>query len=80
MGEEEGGMIWENGIETCIILYKKRIPSPGLMQDTGCLGLVHWDDSEASYGEGGGSGVQDGEHVYTHGRFMLMYGKTNTIL
>ena len=32
------------------------------------------------YGEGGGRGVQDGEHVYTHGRFMLMYGKTNTIL
>ena len=23
---------------------------------------------------------QDGEHVYTCGRFMLMYGKTNTIL
>ena len=39
----EGGMIWENGIETCIISYKKRIASPGLMQDTGCLGLVHWD-------------------------------------
>ena len=32
------------------------------------------------YGEGGGRGVQDGEHVYTCGRFMLMYGKTNTIL
>ena len=30
-------------------------------------------------GEGGGRKVQDGEHVYTHGRFMLMYGKTNTI-
>ena len=30
--------------------------------------------------EGGGRGVQDREHVYTHGRFMLMYGKTNTIL
>ena len=27
-----------------------------------------------------GGGVQDGEHVYTHGRFMLMYGNTNTIL
>ena len=50
------------------------------MQDTGCLGLVHWDDPETSYGEGGGSRVQDGEHVYTRGRFMLMYGKTNTIL
>ena len=36
-------MIWENGIETCII-YKKRITSSGSMQDTGCLGLVHWDD------------------------------------
>ena len=32
------------------------------------------------YGEGGERGVQDGEHMYTHGRFMLMYGKTNTIL
>ena len=30
--------------------------------------------------EGGGRGVQDGEHVHTCGRFMLMYGKTNTIL
>ena len=75
-----GGMIWENGIETCIISYKKRIASPGSMQDTRCLGLVHWDDPEGWYGEGGGRGVQDGEHVYTHGGFMLMYGKTNTIL
>ena len=49
-------------------------------QDTGSLGLVHWDDPEGWYGEGGGSGVQDGEHVYTHGRCMLMYDKTNTIL
>ena len=74
------GMIWENGIKTCIISYKKRISSPGLMQDTGCLGLVHWDEPEGWYGEGGGSGVQDGEHVYTRGGFMLMYGKINTIL
>jgi len=27
-----------------------------------------------------GAGVQDGEHMYTHGGFMSMYGKTNTIL
>ena len=72
-------MIWENGIETCIILYKKGVASPALMQDTGCLGLVHWDDSEGWYGEGGGKGVQVGEHVYTHDRFMLIYGKINTI-
>ena len=35
------------------------------MQDTGSLGLVHWDDPEGWYGEGGGRGVQDGEEVYT---------------
>ena len=77
MGEGEGGMILENGIETCIISYVKRIASPGSMQDTGYLGLVHWDDPEGWNGEGGGRGVQDGEHMYTHGRFMSMYGKTH---
>ena len=51
-----------------------------VMQDTGCLGLVHWDDPEGWYGEGGGRGVQDVEHVYTCGGIMLMYGKTNIIL
>ena len=75
-----GEMIWENGIKTCIISYKKRIASPGSMQDTGSLGPVHWDDPEGWYGEGDGSGVQNWEHVYTSGGFMLMYGKPNTIL
>jgi len=50
------------------------------MQDTGSLGLVHWDDPEGWYWEGGGRGFQDWENVYTYGGFMLMYGKTNTIL
>ena len=80
VGEGEGRMIWENGIETCKISCMKRVASPGLMQDTGCLGLVHRDDPEGWSGEGGGRGLQDWEHVYTHGAFMLMYGKTNTIL
>ena len=74
VGEGEGGMIWENGIETCKLSYVKRIASPGSMHDTGCSGLVHWN------GEGGGRVVQDGEHMYTHGRFKSMYGKTNTML
>ena len=80
VGEGKGGMIWENGIETFKLSHVKRIASPGLMHDTGCLGLVHWDDPEGWDGEGGGKRVQDGEHMYTHGRFMSMYGKTNTIL
>ena len=37
------------------------------MQDAGSLGLVHWDDPEGWDGEGGGRGVQDGEHMYTPG-------------
>ena len=73
-------MIWENGIKTCIISYKKQIASLGLMQDTGCLGLVQWDDPEVWYGDGGGRGIQDGEDMYTCGIFMLMYGKTKPIL
>ena len=52
VGEGEGGMIWENDIETCIILYVKQIASLGLMHDIGCLELVHWDDPEGWYREG----------------------------
>ena len=80
MGEGEGGMIWENGIETGIISYMIRIASPGLRHDTGCSGLVCWDDPEGWYREVGGRDVQDGEQVYTCGGFMSMYGKTDTVL
>ena len=73
-------MIWENGTETCILSCKKRITSLGSIQDTGCLGLVHWDDPERWDGEGGRRGVQEWELMHTCGGFMLMYGKTNTIL
>ena len=60
LGEGEGGMIWENDIEICIISYMKRVASPGSMHDTGCLGLVHWDDPEGWYREGKGSGFRIG--------------------
>ena len=73
-------MIWENGTATCMLSYVKRISSSGSMHETGCLGLVHWDDPNGWDGEGGGRGVQDGEHMYTCGRSMSMYGKTTTIL
>ena len=63
--EGEGGMIWEDGIETCILSYVKRIASPGSMHDTGCLGLEHWDDPEGWDGEGGGRGGSGwGTHVH----------------
>ena len=57
-------MIWENGTETCELSYVKRISSPGSMHETGCSGLVHWDDPEGWDGEGIERGVQDGERVH----------------
>ena len=80
MGEDEGEMIGEYGIETCILSYVKQTTSPGSLHETGCSGLAYWDDPEGWYGEGSGMRVQGWEHMYTRGRFMLMYGKTNTIL
>ena len=46
VGEGEGGMIWENSIETCVLSYVKQIANPGLMHETERSGLVHWDDPE----------------------------------
>ena len=40
----------------------KRVTSPGSMHDTGCLGLVHWDDQRDGTGTEEGSGC--GTHVY----------------
>ena len=60
VGEGEGGMIWENGIETCIISYMKRVPSPGLMHDTGCRGLVHWMTQRDGMGREVGAGFRMG--------------------
>ena len=82
VGEGEGGMIWENNIETCILPYVKQIASLGLMHETGCSGLVPWDDSEGWDVEKVGGGIQDGGHMYTHWLIhvnvwqkLLQYGK-----
>ena len=80
VGEDEGGVIWDNGTETCKLSYVKIITSPGSIHETGCLGLVHWEDPEGWDGERCGRGVQDGKHMYIHGRVMSMYGKTTIIL
>ena len=68
VGEGEGGMIWENGIETCIISYKKQIPV-----QVRCMILDAW-------GWCTGMTQRDGEHMQNWGGFMWMYGKTNTLL
>ena len=65
VGEGKGVMILECSVETCISSYMKWIAGPGSMHETGCSGLVLWDDPEGWDWEEGGRGVQDGEHMYT---------------
>ena len=65
VGEGEGSMLWENGIETCKLSYVIQITSPGSLHDPACSGLVHWDDPEGWDGEGVGSGGSAwGTHVH----------------
>ena len=77
-GEEEGGMIWENGIETCILSCRNEAPVyvRYRIQDAWgwCTGMIQRDGM--GWEVGGGRGVQDWELVYTRGGFMSVYGKT----
>ena len=70
VGEGQGGMIWKNSIEMCILPYVKQITSPSSKHETEHSKLVHWDRPE-------GRGVQDGGHLYTHGWFMSKYDKNH---
>ena len=56
-------MIWENAIETCILSHVKHIASPGSTHETGCSGLVHWNDPEGWGGTWEG-GSEWGTHVH----------------
>ena len=60
MGEGNSGMIWETGNERCIVSYVKRISSPSSMHDTGCSGLVCWDDQRDGMGREVGGGFRMG--------------------
>ena len=77
VGEGEGGMIWESSTEAFILPDVKQITSASLTHETGHSKLVHWDNPKGWDGEGGGKGVQDEGHMYTHGWFMSMYGKNH---
>ena len=71
LGEGEGGMFWENSIETCILIYGETDHQPRLDAWDKCSGLVHWEDPEGSGGEGGGRGDRDGEYMWIHGWFIV---------
>ena len=78
--EGEGGMILENSIETCILSYVKQIASPGSMHETGCSGLVHWDDPEGWDGrEMGREGFRMGNTYTPMADSCQCMAKTTTI-
>ena len=80
VGEDEGGMIWENSIETCILPYMKwDHQSKFDAWNKAFKAIVLGQSWEMGWG-GRWEGVQDGEHMYTHGWFMSVYGKTTRIL
>ena len=70
LGEGEGGEIWENSFETCIISCMKRVSSPGSMHDTGAWGWCNGTTQRDGMGREEGGGFQDGEHVYICGGFI----------
>jgi len=86
VGEGEGGTIWENSIEYAIqYIYISYI---SIIYETSHQSRFHaryWMLGASALGRPrgmvwGGRRVQDGEHMYTCGGFILIYGKTNTIL
>ena len=60
--------------------YVKQIAGPGLMHETGCSGLVHWDDPEGWDGEGGGRGFRMGDTRTSMADSCQCMAKTTTIL
>ena len=80
VGEGEGGKIWENGIETCIISCRNESPVHvrcTILDAWGwCTGTTQRDGMRREEERR----VQDGEHMYTCGGSISIFGKTNTIL
>ena len=79
VGEGEGGMIWENSIETCIFPYIKEMTSASWMREAGHSELVLWDNPRDGGGRKVRAGFWMGEHMCTHGWFMSLYEKNTTI-
>ena len=65
VGEGEGGMIWQNSTEMCILPYVRQMTSASLRHKAGHSMPVLWDNPEGWGGEGSGRGIQDGgTHVH----------------
>ena len=73
--DDLGEWHWDMYIFICEMDHQSSFDAWDGVLGAGALGWPRGMD-----GEGGGRGVQDGEHMYTHDGSMSMYGKTTTIL
>ena len=78
VGEGKGGIIWENGIETCKLSYVKQIASPGMIQGARgwCTGMTLRD----GMGTEGGGGFRMGNTCIPMADSCQCMAKTTTIL
>ena len=77
MGESEGGMIWENSIETCILPSVKEMTSSSSKHETVHSKPVHSDNPKGLLWREMGGDFGTRGYIYTHGWFMSMYGKSH---
>ena len=76
VGEDDGGMIWENSTETCILSYGNRSPVQVWCMRQGAQGWCTGMTLRDGVGREVGGGSEWG-HMYTCGWFMSMYGKNH---
>ena len=77
VGEGEGRMIWENSIKTCTLPYIESMTSASLKHEAGHPEPVLCDNLDGWGVEGGAGEFRRGGHMYPHGWFMLLYGKSH---
>ena len=78
VGEGEGGMFQENGIETCILSTVKQITSPGWMHETSARAWCTGKTQRLEWEGGGGIGM--GNTCKSMANSCQCMTKTTTIL
>ena len=63
VAEGEGGMFWENSIETSILSRVKQITNPGWMHETSAQGWCPGKTQRDGMGREAEGGDRDGEHM-----------------
>ena len=76
VGEGEGGVIWENSIETCIVPYVKQMTSASSIHEARHSKLVLWDNA-VRWDAGGGFRI--GVLTYTRGWVNIWLNHQNTV-